>query len=68
MPAAYILLQQFSRNKSKAELKNFQGHCWESNPGRPSTKPMSQRVNSLTQLSEIDYILEAMRNLPYVDI
>ena len=31
-------------------------------------KPLSQRVDSLRQLSEIDYILEAMPNLPYVDI
>ena len=29
---------------------------------------LSQRVDSPAQLSEIDYILEAMQNLPYVDI
>ena len=29
---------------------------------------LSQRIDSLTQLSEIDYNLEAMHNLLYVDI
>ena len=30
--------------------------------------PLSQRVDSLTQLSDIDYILEAMQNLTYANI
>ena len=30
--------------------------------------PLSQRVDSRTQLSEINYKLEAIGNLPYVDL
>ena len=45
---------------------------WGSIPGLPGTRPMlkqlSQRVDSLTQLSEIDNIQEAMRNLLFVDM
>ena len=71
MPYISMVLRHDSHNKVKLSWKS--SHAFAGNQSRVA--PVQDQCSNHwakeptpTQLSEIDYILEAMRNLPYVDI